>query len=217
MAEVNLLYRYPRSKRNVAARHAEQVLQRDIAMQFGREYFDGDRSQGYGGYRYDGRWVPIAETFRDHWGLRPGDRVLDIGCAKGFLVKDLMTVCPGLEVYGVDISEYAIQNCEPEVKGRVSVANCKNLPFLDGYFRAAISINTAHNLDREECLQAMREMQRVAPTGGYVQVDSYRNDEEKALFLDWVLTARMHDYPDGWKQLFEQAGYVGDYYWTIIE
>lgn len=217
MAEINLLHRYPRSRRNVAARHAEQVLQRDVAMQFGREYFDGDRSQGYGGYRYDGRWIPVAETFCEHWGLKAGDRVLDIGCAKGFLVKDLMIVCPGLEAYGIDISEYAIENAEPEVKDRVSVGNCKDLPFPDGYFRAAISINAAHNLDRDECLQAIREMQRVAPTAGYVQVDSYRNEEEKALFLDWVLTAKTHDYPEGWKRLFAEAGYTGDYYWTIVE
>src|SRR5579875_2780840 len=94
MREVNLLDSYPRSKRPIREREAARAVQREVAKQFGREYFDGDRTQGYGGYRYDGRWIPVAETFRDHWGLRPGDRVLDIGCAKGFLVKDLMIVCP---------------------------------------------------------------------------------------------------------------------------
>jgi SAM-dependent methyltransferase len=217
MSEINLLQRYPRTKRKITARHAEQAAQREVAMRFGREYFDGDRTQGYGGYRYDGRWIPVAETFRDHWGLKSGDRVLDIGCAKGFLVKDLMAVCPGLEVFGVDISEYAIVNCEPEVKGRVWVANAAWLPFPDDSFRAAISINTVHNLERDLCVQAVREMQRVAPRGGYIQVDSYRNEEEKALFLDWVLTAKTHADPEGWQRLFAEAGYTGDYYWTIIE
>ncbi|MDQ6670573.1 MAG: class I SAM-dependent methyltransferase [Chloroflexota bacterium] len=217
MPEVNLLYRYPRSKRNVTARQAEQVQQRDVAMQFGREYFDGDRSQGYGGYRYDGRWIPIAETFRDHWELKAGDRVLDIGCAKGFLVKDLLQVCPGLEVVGVDISQYALENAESEACSRVARADAAWLPFADNSFRAAISINTIHNLERALCVQAVREMQRVAPRGGYIQVDSYRTPEERALFLDWVLTAKTHDYPDGWKALFEEAGYTGDYYWTVIE
>jgi SAM-dependent methyltransferase len=217
MPEINLLHRYPRSKRNVTARHVEQVQQRDVAMQFGREYFDGDRSQGYGGYRYDGRWIPIAETFRDHWGLKPGDRVLDIGCAKGFLVKDLLQVCPGLEVFGLDISQYAIENAEPEARPTLAQGNAAWLPFPDASFRAAISINTIHNLERPLCVQAVREMQRVAPGGGYIQVDSYRTPEERELFVDWVLTAKTHDYPDGWKALFEEAGYTGDYYWTIIE
>jgi hypothetical protein len=216
-AEINLLERYPKSKRNIAARHAAQEQQRDVALRFGREYFDGERSQGYGGYRYDGRWLPVAETFRDHWRLRPGDRILDIGAAKGFLVKDLMSVCPGLDVLGIDISEYAVTHCEPEVEGRLIVANAAWLPFPDDSFRAAISINTIHNLERALCVQAVKEMQRVAPGGGYIQVDSYRTPDERDVFLDWVLTAKTHDYPAGWKTLFDEAGYTGDYYWTLIE
>jgi SAM-dependent methyltransferase len=217
VAEINLLHRYPRSKRNIAERHAAQAEQIAIARQYGREYFDGDRTQGYGGYRYDGRWLPIAETFRDHWGLRAGDRVLDIGCAKGFLVKDLMTVCPGLEVYGLDISEYGLTNAEPEARGRLVRGTAERLPFPDDSFRAAISINTIHNLDRDECVLALREMSRVAPSGGYVQVDSYRTPDERETFLKWVLTARTHYDTEGWKQLFAEAGYQGDYYWTIME
>jgi SAM-dependent methyltransferase len=217
MAEINLLDRYPRSRRNVAARHVQQVQQRDVAMRFGREYFDGDRSQGYGGYRYDGRWIPVAERFRDYWRLQAGDRVLDIGCAKGFLLKDLRQVCPGLEVVGLDISDYALEHAEPEARGRLVRGNAAWLPFPDRSFRVAISINTIHNLERPLCLQAVREMQRVAPSGGYIQVDSYRTPEERELFLEWVLTAKTHDYPDGWKALFQEAGYTGDYYWTIIE
>lgn len=217
MAELNLLHRYPRTKRNVAARNAAQVLEREVAMQFGQAYFDGERTQGYGGYRYDGRWLPVAETFRDRWSLRPGDRVLDIGCAKGFLVKDLMAVCPGLEVYGLDISEYAVMHGEPEARNRLIIGDAASLPFSDNSFRAAIAINTIHNLEQALCVQAVREMQRVAPRGGYIQVDSYRTLEEKELFLSWVLTAKTHSDPDGWKALFAEAGYTGDYYWTIIE
>jgi SAM-dependent methyltransferase len=217
VAELNLLHRYPRTKRNVSARHAAQAHERETALRFGREYFDGDRSQGYGGYRYDGRWLPIAETFRDHWDLKPGDRVLDIGCAKAFLVRDLMTVCPGLEVVGLDISEYALVNAEDATRGRLVLGNAASLPFSNHSFRAAISINTIHNLERTQCIQAVREMSRVAPEGGYIQVDSYRTPDEREEFLKWVLTAKTHDYPKGWEALYQEAGYTGDYYWTIIE
>jgi len=217
MAERNLLYRYPRSRRNIAARHAAQQQQREVAMQFGKEYFDGDRTQGYGGYYYDGRWVPVAETFRDHWQLKAGDRVLDIGCAKGFLVKDLMQVCPGLEVFGIDISAYAISNCESEVAGRLQLADAAELPFRDGTFSAVIAINTLHNLDQERCLQALQEIQRVSPDAAYLQVDSYRTPSEKEAFLRWALTAKTYYDPLGWEKLFREAGYTGDYYWTITE
>jgi len=217
MAEVNLLARYPKSKRNVKARVGNKEENRALAMKFGKEYFDGTREQGYGGFRYDGRWIPIAEDIVHHFGLKAGDSVLDIGCAKGFLVKDLMKVCPGLEVFGIDVSNYAILNCEPEVVGRLHVGDARNLPFPDGSFKAALSINTIHNLNRAGCITALKEMQRVAPVGGYVQVDAYRNPAEEKIFLDWVLTAQTHGTPEQWVTLLHEAGYQGDYFWTILE
>jgi SAM-dependent methyltransferase len=217
MAEVNLLMRYPRAKRNVKARLGNKEENRRIALDFGREYFDGTREQGYGGYRYDGRWLPVAEDIVRHFRLQRGDRVLDIGCAKGFLVKDLMQVCPGLEVFGLDISEYAVLNCEPEVVGRLHVGNAVRLPFPDRSFDAALSINTVHNLARAQCVEALTEMQRVAPGRGYVQVDAYRSEAERSVFEDWMLTARTHGKPEDWVALLQEAGYTGDYYWTILD
>lgn len=217
MAEINLLARYPKAKRNVKARLGHKEENRRIAMQFGKEYFDGTREQGYGGYRYDGRWIPIAEDIVRHFKLKPGDRVLDVGCGKGFLVKDLMKVCPGLEAFGLDISEYAVMNCEPEVVGRLHVGNANHLPFPDRSFQAVLSINTVHNLERAGCIQALKEMERIAPGRGYVQVDAYRSEAEKQVFIDWVLTALTHDTPEGWVKVLEEAGYTGDYYWTILE
>jgi ubiquinone/menaquinone biosynthesis C-methylase UbiE len=217
MAEVNLLARYPKSKRNVKARLGNKEENRALAMKFGKEYFDGTREQGYGGFRYDGRWLPIAEDIVRHFNLKAGDRVLDIGCAKGFLVKDLMTVCPGLEAFGIDISDYALLNCEPEVIGRLHVGDARKLPFPDNSFNVALSINTIHNFERTGCIESLKEMQRVAPSGGYVQVDAYRNPEEEQIFLDWVLTAKTYGTPEFWVKLLNEAGYAGEYYWTILE
>lgn len=217
MAEVNLLRALPKGKRNLSARSTKTDEHVRISREYGEAYFDGPREYGYGGYRYDGRWVPVARDMVAHFGLKPGDRVLDVGCAKGFLVKDLMQVCPGLEVFGVDVSPYALMHCEPEVVGRLHLGSADALPFPDGSFQAAISLNTVHNLERPDCVRALREMQRLAPGKGFVQVDSYRTPEQRAVFMDWVLTARYHDYPDGWIKAFAEAGYTGDYYWTIIE
>ena len=116
MPEINLLSKYPRAKRNLIARKQGQSENRIIARRFGREYFDGTRDQGYGGYRYDGRWIPIARDIAEHFNLKRGDRVLDIGCAKGFLMRDLMAVVPGLDAWGLEISQYAIENCHPDAR-----------------------------------------------------------------------------------------------------
>jgi SAM-dependent methyltransferase len=219
MAEINLLRRYPRSKRNIEKRTDAQSAENiRIAREYGRDYFDGARDTGYGGYSYNPRfWTGVAEDMVEHWGLKPGDRVLDVGCAKGFLVKDLLRVCPGVEVFGLDISEYALMHCEPEVVGRLHLGDCMKLPFPNGSFAAVIAINVVHNLERVDCIVAVREIERLAPGRGYIQVDSYRTPEERELFLSWVLTAKTHYDPAGWKQLYAEAGYTGDYYWTIIE
>lgn len=217
MPEVNLLARYPKSKRNVQARLENKEENRALAMKFDKEYFDGTREQGYGGFKYDGRWIPIAEDIVRHYGLKAGDRVLDIGCAKGFLVKDLMKVCPGLEVFGIDVSAYAVMNCESEAVGRLHIGDVRKLPFPDKSFKVAIAINVIHNLTPEECLSAINEITRVATNGSYIQVDAYKTEVEKQLFLDWVLTAKTHGTPDFWRELFKNAGYSGDYYWTVLE
>lgn len=217
MGEINLLEKYPRAKRNLVARKQGQPENRVLARQFGREYFDGTREQGYGGYRYDGRWLPIARDIADRYKLKAGDRVLDIGCAKGFLMRDLMEVVPGLEVWGLEISQYAIENAHPDALGRIVRGTAQFLPFADDSFAAALCINVIHNLGYDACVAAVKEIERVAPGRAYIQVDAYRNDDERDIFLDWVLTADTFGKPEMWRELFQRAGYTGDYYWTILE
>ena len=217
MREVNLLDRYPRAKRNIAAREAAVPSQREIAKRFGREYFDGDRGQGYGGYRYDGRWVPIAERMRDFYGLAAGDLILDVGCAKGFLLHDFRAVIPGVHVAGLDLSAYAVERAMDDVRPFVLVGSADRLPFADKSFDLVVSINTVHNLERDRCVLAISEMERVSRRFKYLQVDSYRSEQERENFERWQLTAVTYFDPAGWRRVFEQAGYTGDYYWTITE
>lgn len=216
MAEIDLLRSLPRSSRNVRARGTAKTPEHiRLSREYGEIYFDGPREYGYGGYRYDGRWQPVARDIVTHFGLRPGDRLLDVGCAKGFLVKDLLAL--GIDAYGIDVSEYALMHCEGEAVGRLHLGSADHLPFPDESFSAVISINTIHNLSRDRCVVAVREMERLAPGKGFIQVDSYRTPEQKDVFESWVLTAMHHDYPEGWEGLFHDAGYSGDWYWTIID
>ncbi len=218
MPEYNLLQVYPKTCRNVADRKKNKEACRAVALKFGYEYFDGTREQGYGGYHYDGRWVPIAHQIIARYGLKPGDRVLDVGCAKGYLVKDLLDACPGLEVVGVDISDYAIEHCHPDVVGRLSRASADDLPFPDRHFQAVLCINVIHNLNLERCSRAITEIERVGtPEKAYIQVDAYRSERERQLFVDWMLTAETYGTPEFWQQTFDAAGYTGDYYYTILE
>jgi SAM-dependent methyltransferase len=216
MAEINLCAKLPQARRDIKARATAKSPEAvAVARQYGQAYFDGPREYGYGGYRYDGRWIPVAKDMVAHFNLKPGDRVLDIGCAKGFLVKDFMQVCPGLEAFGLDISEYALMHCDSAVIGRLHLGSCEKLPFPDNSFDALIAVNTIHNCDRDGVIRSLKEIQRLSGGRAYVQVDSYHDEEQRAIFNDWVLTAKFHGYPQTWKDVFAEAGYSGDYYWTI--
>jgi cyclopropane fatty-acyl-phospholipid synthase-like methyltransferase len=218
MTEFNLLGIQQEIKRDVGARMLNKESNRAKALKFDWEYFDGPRTQGYGGYSYDGRWKPIAKRLIERYSLTPSSRIIDVGAAKGFLMKDLQDSLPGLTVWGLDISNYAITHCHPDVEGRIVLGSCETLPWPDGYFDAAVAINTIHNLEHNLCVQALKELQRVSSKGKtFVQVDAYRNKAERELFEAWMLTAKTYCTPDEWLRLFEEADYKGDYYWTILE
>lgn len=219
MAEVNLLDLYPRSKRPIEERGklvAEE--HRRIARQFGREYFDGDRLHGYGGYSYHPRfWQATVRQFCDYYKLAEDASVLDVGCAKGFMLHDFRELMPSLKIAGIDISEYAIEHAIDTIKPFLRVGNAKELPYEDNSFDLVISINTIHNLSVDECKQALREIQRVSRKHSFITVDAWRNEEEHERLLKWNLTALTYMHVDEWKQLFVEVGYTGDYYWFMAE
>jgi len=217
MREINLLDSYPRSKRPIAENRSATPENREIARKFGREYFDGDRTQGYGGYRYDGRWVAVVTRIRDFYGLTAGARVLDVGCAKGFMLHDLLSVVPGIEVYGLDLSHYAIDNAIDDIRSRLVMGSADALPYPDHSFDLVVSINTIHNLSNERCLRAIREIERVSRRHKYIQIDSWLNNDQRDNLKKWVLTAVTYSDPEGWRTMFRQAAYTGEYYWTLTE
>jgi ubiquinone/menaquinone biosynthesis C-methylase UbiE len=215
MGELNLLEAYPRAKRNIAERSTATPEDRALAKKFGKEYFDGTRNQGYGGYKYDGRWKPIARRMAEHYGLKPGDSVLDVGSGKGFLLHDLLEAVPGLRVAGIDISEYGVANTMEDVKPFVQVANARSLPYPDRSFDLVLAINVIHNLKGDDLIKAIKELERVSRKHKYVIVDSYRTEEEREKVMSWVLTAETILDTKGWAALFKKAGYTGDYFWFM--
>lgn len=203
-------------KRNIKSRTGNKNEFREKALKFEKDYFDGDRNTGYGGYYYDGRWVKIAKKIINIFDLKQGSKFLDVGCAKGFLLYDLYNQINKIELYGIDISNYAKENAPLEIKNNIITSNCKQLDFKDNYFDAVVSINTIHNLDLDDCKNALREIQRVSGGNAFIQVDAYRDEEELEIFKDWMLTAKTYLKPDEWLELFDEIGYTGYYYWTIL-
>ena len=215
--EIDVLINYPKAKRDLNARlESKSEESRKIGRKFGFDYFDGDRNHGYGGFSYNPKfWQPVIPTIVENYKIGNSSNVLDVGCAKGFFLYDLKLAFPGINITGVDISDYAVENSIPEIKPYLQVGNATKLPFEDNYFDFVISINTIHNLNLQDCATALQEIERVTKDNSFITVDAYRNDEEKARMQAWNLTALTMMSVDEWKQFFLEVGYTGDYYWFI--
>ena len=215
--EIDLLKNYPKTKRDLEKRLNEKTEEdRAIAKKFEREFFDGERRTGYGGFQYNPRfWQPVVPTFKDFYKLNKNSSILDVGCAKGFMLHDFKKLIPGIKVSGIDISNYAISNCIETVKSDLLVADARDLPFEDNSFDLVISITTIHNFDIEGCKTALKEIERVSKKDSFITVDAYHNENEKKIMQAWNLTAETILHVDDWKKLFNEARYKGDYYWFI--
>ena len=218
MNKLNLLKSLPKPKRVLDKRSTSKTEEHiKISRKYDFDYFDGSRDFGYGGYKYDGRWIAVAKDIISFFNLKEGSKILDVGCAKGFLIYDLKNL--KMDVYGLDVSSYAKTNSLESIKDRIAIGNAKKLPFLNDYFDLVLSINTIHNLDKSDCAAAIRELIRVVKVKSniFIQVDSYETTEEKEIFESWVLTAKYHDFTHEWEKLFKSCNYKGYYYWTIIK
>lgn len=220
MAYVDFLSTIHRStKRDYLARVTEydKAAAAEIAIQFGEEYWDGDRRTGYGGYRYDGRWRPVAEQMVAHYGLQPGASILDVGCGKAFLLYEFTQVLPGCTVAGIDISPYAVEHAKEEVRPCLRVGTAADLPYADHSYDFVYSINTLHNLYIYDLWKSLQELERVGREHEYLCVETYRNEREKVNLMYWQLTCRAFHTPAEWEWLFAQTGYTGDYSYIAFE
>ena len=215
--EVDLLVNYPKANRNVKARGLEKTEKdREIARKFGKEFFDGDRSHGYGGFSYNPKfWSPVVPTLKKYFLLSSNTSLLDVGCAKGFMLNDIAQAIEGISLKGIDISEYAIANSIEDMRQNLVVANAKDLPFDNNSFDVVISINTVHNLEKDDLALALQEIERVSKDKSFITVDAYNSEDEKERMYAWNLTAKTIMSVDEWVSFFNDVGYTGDYYWFI--
>ncbi len=213
MAEIDLMDRYPKTKRPIDERSLASEEDRRLALTFGREYFDGTRQQGYGGYHYNGWFKPVVRRFIEHYRLPQDAHILDVGCAKGFMMHDFKEALPGCTVAGIDISEYATSHALEGMKPFIKVGSCDALPYPDKSFDLVVSIATIHNLELDGLKTALREIQRVSRTHSFIKVNGYKNEAERVALHKWNVVAKTILHVDEWKAVFAEVGYTGDYIW----
>lgn len=188
-----------------------------IAKEYGYDYWDGDRKYGYGGYRYDGRWRSVAEKIAEHYNLKAGQKVLDVGCGMAHLLYELTQTVPGLEIKGIDVSSYALEHAKEEIRDCLQCGKAQELPFEDNEFDLVISLTTLHNLKVFDLKKAVQEIERVSKANSYIMVESFRNDEEEVNMLYWQLTCASYYSVEEWEWLYKEWGYTGDYSFIFFE
>jgi SAM-dependent methyltransferase len=213
---VNQLHR--RTARDYAGRMAdEKVRCSEVARRFDRDYWDGDRRFGYGGYTYDGRWSVVARQLVETFELGPNARILDVGCGRGFLLYEFTRLLPDCTIAGFDVSTYGLATAKEEVRPHLIRHDARErFPYPDRSFDLAISINALHNLPPEAAARALCEMSRVAARQ-FLVVESFRTVEELFNLQCWALTCETFFRPESWRWLFEMAGYTGDYEFIFFE
>jgi ubiquinone/menaquinone biosynthesis C-methylase UbiE len=209
---------HTRTSRDYLARmQDDKVACMETARRYDADYWDGDRRFGYGGYRYDGRWKPVAERLIAIYDLKPDAAILDVGCGKGFLLFELQQLLPTARIAGFDISGYAIANAREEVRPHLFVHRAQDrFPFADNEFDLVISLTTLHNLHLPDLAAALREMERVGREK-YLVVEAYRNEQELFNLQCWALTCAAFFTPAEWEWLFGTFGYGGDYEFIYFE
>lgn len=212
-------YLHRSSKRDYIARMVDDKVHcMRKAKEYGLEYWDGDRRYGYGGYKYmPGRWKPVAEKLIKTYSLKPGDKVLDVGCGKGFLLYEMQLIMPELMITGFDISQHGLTEKHPDLKGNIFRYRAQDIyPFGDKTFDLVISLGCLHNLRIFELKTALSEIERVGKKK-YIMVESYRNEQEMFNLECWALTAESLFNNDDWIWLFDHFGYSGDYEFIYFE
>lgn len=199
---------YPEQKR-VVGPSLRTIHNRIAASERGREFYDGDRANGYGGMVNDGRWEPIANGIVAQFGAYR--RVLQVGAHKGFLLYELFKL--GARTYGCETSEYATNNSMTRLD---KVSNWYELPYETAGFDLVIATSVVYTLNLGDAIKCLKEIERVkSPTGkSFITLAAYEdeNDIEGLMLLRyWFLLGTTILTKEEWIEVMKHAGYTGDY------
>ena len=215
MREFNALVGYPESAHpRLVGPEARTIRNRIIASYRGKELYDGDRNNGYGGLTDDGRWRPIAAFMAQEYGLHERSAILQVNCEKGFLLYEFQQRIPGMKVWGVEISDYAIDHATPSVRPWIVKAPFTRLPFADHAFDFVIALGVVYALTLADAIACLKEIQRVGRGKSFITLASYDTPEDKRLFEWWTLLGTLLLRKEECIEVLEHAGYTGDYKFT---
>ena len=204
---------HKKTKRNHLKRMIDDKVHcMKVAKKYGKEYWDGSRRFGYGGYKYlEGRLDGVAKKIIKNYKLTNSSKILDVGCGKGYLLYEIKKILPKIQISGFDISKYANINSKKEIKKYLSIKDVKKkFKYRKKSFDLVISLGLFHNLNLFEIERAIKQINRIAKSS-FIMVESYRNEKELFNLQCWALTCESFFTPSEWKYIFKKNFYKGDF------
>ena len=192
------------------------VSNKFIAWKLDKDYYDGNRNNGYGGFKYDGRWLKLLPKIIKKYKLSNNSKILDLGCKKGFIMKDLKILLPKATVWGIEDHKYPIQKAEKEIKSKIILSKYYDIPFSDNYFDLVIGFSSIYRYNFQDVVKTIKEIKRASKKS-FFTVASYNSGKEKEIFDSWTLLGTTFLSKKDWKKLFKILGYKGDYYFTTAK
>ena len=217
MKEINLLEKYPNpiSARRISGKIERTIKNKIVASYRDKEYFDGDRNNGYGGFNYDGRWLKVLPDIFEYYKLRNNSKILQIGSEKGFLLSDIIKINSNVLVNGVETSSYAIENTIESVKKYIKKVECYyDLPYPENSFDLIIVIGAIYTLNIYDTIRCLLEIKRIGKGSSFITLATYDTTEELDLFRRWSLLGTTILLKKDWLEILEHVGYTGEYFFV---
>ena len=211
-------FSYKKSKKDTVKKKRKNLMKkrtivnRILANDLDNKFYDGERINGYGGFKYDERWKVFLKKIIHKYKLNKNSVVLDIGCKKGFFIKDLQDLIPGITVYGIEDHRYPISKSLPSVKKNIKyVSSYYDIKFKKNYFDFVHAHNSIYRYSLRDMIKVIKKISFISKKS-HITVPVYYNEKERSKFLDWSLLGGIILKEKDWKQMFKFLNYKGDYY-----
>jgi len=183
MREFNLLGDYPDPKKpRLVGSDIRTIKHRIIATYRDKDFFDGDRNFGYGGFKYDGRWKRVADKLCDEYKLIDSSSFLQLGCEKGFLLKDLRSKYVNMRIVGLETSNYAISSSMKEIKTNIKFCdNYLKLNYNSDEFDFVMALGVVYNHSLVDAIKCLKEIQRIGKGKSFITLASYEDKNESVV------------------------------------
>ena len=183
-------------------------------LNFGYDYFDNPKSgRGYGGYVYDGRYYETAKKIIDHYKLNPNSKILEIGCAKGYLLYEFFRL--KMDVIGYDISRYAVDNCKEELKEMIFLGGVCDINESDRIYDLAIAKEVLSHMAIDDILFTINKLQNISKNI-YLLLQTVSEKKKASDMQSWDSTYKTMMTKKNWEKVLSSCSFHGDYQFNYI-